>query len=92
MRQYACIHYENVLTSDQLYMHRTCSLRLKQFKIMMIDGVCRSERTGNGQLCMCGRNLCNSAQTVSTQTPITLVISVVVALLSVCSGTGLVCS
>ncbi|KAL4228539.1 hypothetical protein ACF0H5_011589 [Mactra antiquata] len=47
--------------NNELYMHRTCSHRLKAFKIMMIDGVCRSERTGNGYLCMCGRHLCNSA-------------------------------
>ena len=47
--------------SDKLYMHRTCSARMSHFKIMMIDGVCRSERTGNGYLCMCGKHLCNSA-------------------------------
>ena len=40
-------------------MHRTCSARMTHFKIMMIDGVCRSERTGNGYLCMCGKHLCN---------------------------------
>lgn len=44
-----------------MYMHRTCSDKLNEFKIMMIDGVCRSERTGNGYLCMCGRHLCNDA-------------------------------
>lgn len=48
--------------SDVLYMHRTCSNELRDFKIMMIDGVCRSERMGNGYLCMCGKHLCNSAE------------------------------
>ena len=47
------------LFSGKLYMHRTCSARMTHFKIMMIDGVCRSERTGNGYLCMCGKHLCN---------------------------------
>lgn len=47
---------------NKLYMRRTCSARLTSFKIMMIDGVCRSERTGNGYLCMCGKHLCNSAR------------------------------
>ncbi|KAH3705222.1 protein quiver-like [Dreissena polymorpha] len=47
----------------QLYMHRTCSHRLPDFKIIMINGVCRSERTGNGNLCMCSKNLCNAAGT-----------------------------
>ncbi|XP_045208055.2 protein quiver-like [Mercenaria mercenaria] len=51
-------YYKNVL-----YMHRTCSNKLNDFKIMMIDGVCRSEREGKGYLCMCGRHLCNSADT-----------------------------
>ena len=40
-------------------MHRTCSER-HDFRIMMIDGVCRSERNGNGYLCMCGKHLCNA--------------------------------
>ena len=48
--------------TDTLYMRRTCSARMSHFKIMMIDGVCRSERTGNGYLCMCGKHLCNSAR------------------------------
>ncbi|XP_060591498.1 protein quiver-like [Ruditapes philippinarum] len=44
-----------------LYMHRTCSSKLDAFRIMKIDGICRSERDGRGYLCMCGRHLCNSA-------------------------------
>lgn len=51
-------HYWN----NKLYMRRTCSARMSHFKIMMIDGVCRSERTGNGYLCMCGKHLCNGAR------------------------------
>lgn len=40
-------------------MERTCSNELN-FHITMIDGVCRTERNGNGYLCMCGKHLCNS--------------------------------
>ncbi|KAJ8307607.1 hypothetical protein KUTeg_014841 [Tegillarca granosa] len=42
-----------------LWIERTCSARL-DFNIMMIDGVCRTESKGNGDLCMCGKHLCNS--------------------------------
>ncbi|XP_052805115.1 protein quiver-like isoform X2 [Mya arenaria] len=52
--------------ANQLYMHRTCSHRLKRFRIMMNDGVCRSEGSGNGDLCMCGKNLCNDALSVTS--------------------------
>ncbi|WAR04184.1 QVR-like protein [Mya arenaria] len=59
-----CLKWKHYYNSE-LYMHRTCSHRLKRFKIMMIDGVCRSERSGNGDLCMCGKNLCNDAVSVT---------------------------
>ena len=49
-----------MLSSERLEMIRTCSDRLN-FKLTMIDGVCRTERNGNGYLCMCGKNKCNSA-------------------------------
>lgn len=42
------------------YMERTCSDDLTIF-INLIDRVCRTERNGNGYLCMCGKRLCNSA-------------------------------
>ncbi|CAG5122916.1 unnamed protein product [Candidula unifasciata] len=42
-----------------LQMIRTCSADL-DFHLTMIDGVCRTERNGNGYLCMCGKHLCNS--------------------------------
>jgi len=61
-------------------MHRTCSHNLTSFKIMMIDGVCRSERTGNGNLCMCGKNLCNAAHRASSSVAI---VTGVIALLLV---------
>jgi hypothetical protein len=43
-----------------LQMIRTCSADV-DFHLTMIDGVCRTERNGNGFLCMCGKHLCNSA-------------------------------
>ena len=46
--------------ADTLMMIRTCSSDLS-FDLTMIDGVCRSERSGNGYICMCGKHLCNSA-------------------------------
>ncbi|KAK7492726.1 hypothetical protein BaRGS_00016031, partial [Batillaria attramentaria] len=49
--------YENGI----LQMIRTCSADLN-FHLTMIDGVCRTERNGNGFLCMCGKHLCNTAQ------------------------------
>lgn len=42
-------------------MIRTCSADLN-FHLTLIDGVCRTERNGNGYLCMCGKHLCNAAQ------------------------------
>ncbi|BFZ22641.1 hypothetical protein BsWGS_25680 [Bradybaena similaris] len=42
-----------------LQMIRTCSADV-DFHLTMIDGVCRTERNGNGYLCMCGKRLCNS--------------------------------
>ncbi|CAL1542582.1 unnamed protein product [Lymnaea stagnalis] len=42
-----------------LQMIRVCSADL-DFHLTMIDGVCRTERNGNGYLCMCGKHLCNS--------------------------------
>lgn len=47
------------LISGKLYLERTCSAKM-DMNIMLIDGVCRTESFGNGYLCMCGRNLCNS--------------------------------
>ena len=41
-------------------MIRTCSADLN-FYLTLIDGVCRTERSGNGYLCMCGKHLCNAA-------------------------------
>lgn len=49
--------------SDNLYMHRTCSAKLN-IHIMLVDGVCRSESFGNGYLCMCGKHLCNEANSL----------------------------
>lgn len=69
--------YDNVL-----YMHRTCSHRLKDFNIMMIDGVCRSERDGKGYLCMCGKHLCNSTETLhSVNTGVLTLCSIILLLL-----------
>ncbi|KAL8561879.1 hypothetical protein ACOMHN_046669 [Nucella lapillus] len=45
----------------RLQMIRTCSAELN-FHLTMIDGVCRTERNGNGYLCMCGKHLCNAAR------------------------------
>ncbi|KAH9523889.1 hypothetical protein Btru_047331, partial [Bulinus truncatus] len=42
-----------------LRMIRICSEDL-DFQLVKIDGVCRTERNGNGYLCMCGKHLCNS--------------------------------
>ncbi|XP_070174390.1 UPAR/Ly6 domain-containing protein qvr-like [Littorina saxatilis] len=44
-----------------LQIIRTCSAELN-FHLTMIDGVCRTERNGNGYLCMCGTHLCNTAR------------------------------
>ncbi|XP_012944992.1 protein quiver [Aplysia californica] len=44
----------------KLQMIRTCTADLN-FHLTMIDGVCRTERNGNGYLCMCGKNMCNMA-------------------------------
>ncbi|RUS81328.1 hypothetical protein EGW08_010895 [Elysia chlorotica] len=41
-----------------LQIYRSCSSDLN-FQLTMIDGVCRTERNGNGWLCMCGKRLCN---------------------------------
>ncbi|KAK3745878.1 hypothetical protein RRG08_015605 [Elysia crispata] len=41
-----------------LQIYRSCSSDLN-FQLTMIDGVCRTERNGNGWLCMCGKHLCN---------------------------------
>lgn len=49
-----------LLYNNTMYMHRTCSDRLEDFQINMMDGVCRTESSGTGYLCMCGNNLCNS--------------------------------
>jgi hypothetical protein len=68
VRYVVCVHVNStmqhffLIISDTMYMHRTCSHRLNDFKIMMSDGVCRSERQGDGYLCMCGKHLCNSAE------------------------------
>ncbi|GFN87958.1 protein quiver [Plakobranchus ocellatus] len=43
-----------------LQMIRTCSSDLN-FHLTMIHDVCRTERNGNGKLCMCGKHLCNGA-------------------------------
>ncbi|KAI8767246.1 protein quiver, partial [Biomphalaria glabrata] len=45
-----------------LQMIRVCSADL-DFHLTMLDGVCRTERNGNGYLCMCGKHLCNSVST-----------------------------
>ncbi|XP_025084679.1 protein quiver-like [Pomacea canaliculata] len=47
-----------------LHMIRTCSSDLN-FHLTMIDGVCRTERNGNGYLCMCGKQLCNEASSLA---------------------------
>ncbi|KAL5010265.1 hypothetical protein ScPMuIL_012570 [Solemya velum] len=58
--------------NHELYIQRTCTAEM-DIKLMMIDGVCRTESRGNGELCMCGKNLCNSARSQTTNTfPLTL--------------------
>lgn len=64
---------------NKLYMRRTCSARMTHFKIMMIDGVCRSERTGNGYLCMCGKHLCNSSTRLQPYSCIYIAVFTVIA-------------
>ncbi|XP_014778127.1 protein quiver isoform X2 [Octopus bimaculoides] len=48
------------------YMERTCSDDLTIY-ISLIDRVCRTERNGNGYLCMCGKHLCNAANSPVTE-------------------------
>ncbi|XP_060591511.1 protein quiver-like [Ruditapes philippinarum] len=71
---------------DVLYMHRTCSDRLNDFRIMMIDGVCRSEREGHGYLCMCGRHLCNSAESDHTARKLYILLSAILMVVSLTRG------
>jgi hypothetical protein len=72
--------------ADVLYMHRTCSDRLNDFRIMMIDGVCRSEREGHGYLCMCGRHLCNSAESDHTARKLYILLSAILMVVSLTRG------
>lgn len=53
-----CVKWTRYI-NGKLYLERTCSAKM-DMNIMLIDGVCRTESFGNGYLCMCGRNLCNS--------------------------------
>ena len=41
----------------QLILHRTCSEELPLN--IMLNSVCKTERNGNGYLCMCEDDLCN---------------------------------
>jgi len=57
----ACIkwtYYKN----HELLMRRTCSENINLN--IHLDHVCRSERTGNGYLCMCEDDMCNHARTL----------------------------
>ncbi|XP_071103956.1 UPAR/Ly6 domain-containing protein qvr-like [Haliotis cracherodii] len=64
-----------------LYLQRTCSADLN-FHLTMIDGVCRTERNGNGYLCMCGKNLCNVAKQSGPNSSAILLLLVCYALIS----------
>ncbi|XP_041372054.1 protein quiver-like isoform X2 [Gigantopelta aegis] len=64
-----------------LFMQRTCSSDLN-FHLTMIDGVCRTERNGNGYLCMCGRNLCNGSTRPSASPRILFLLLVCYTLIS----------
>ncbi|XP_059143051.1 protein quiver-like [Physella acuta] len=60
-----------------LQMIRQCSADL-DFHLTMIDGVCRTERNGNGYLCMCGKHRCNSVSGrsggIDYRTPFTIIL------------------
>ncbi|XP_048729193.1 protein quiver-like [Ostrea edulis] len=53
-----CVKWTRYI-DGKIYLERTCSAKM-DMNIMLIDGVCRTESFGNGYLCMCGRNLCNT--------------------------------
>ena len=45
-----------------LMMERTCSEKVEL--LIPLNQVCRTERNGNGYLCMCAKDFCNGASTI----------------------------
>ncbi|ELU16097.1 hypothetical protein CAPTEDRAFT_214596 [Capitella teleta] len=71
----ACIKW-TFYKNHELMMLRTCSEKIRIN--LLFDNVCHTERNGNGYLCLCPHNMCNTAS--STHSP--LIISIIIALLS----------
>ena len=53
-------------------MHRTCSEELPLN--IMLNSVCKTERNGNGYLCMCEDDLCNGSSNLIGHKLITMVL------------------
>lgn len=70
------------LLSDELMLYRTCSTRLPLN--IMLHSVCKTERNGNGYLCMCATDLCNAAPalTPSRAQPIIALLTATLLLLT----------
>ena len=65
-------------------MHRTCTEEIP-LNIMLIH-VCKTERNGNGYLCMCPDDLCNVAPSLIGSLVITTVKTMVLSGLAVLLG------
>ncbi|XP_064644093.1 UPAR/Ly6 domain-containing protein qvr-like isoform X2 [Lineus longissimus] len=58
-----------------MWLERTCTYAMENFHLIVSDD-CRKEKYGNGFICMCGRDKCNSSLSINgryhTLTTVTL--------------------